>query len=405
MRVSERMIFESLVGHLQRQSASLLRLQDQVATGKAVNRPSDDPIKQSQILNYDATLAAAEQYVRNLSDARAWMSVSESALASVQDALVRARELALQLINGTNAPEDRANGAREVKELFDHVVAVANTVHDGRYVFAGYETSTRPFLDQGRYVGTTVTLPVTIGAGNDGLTISVDGVSTAVTLTNGVYSTGAALAAMVQSVINADATLQAAGRSVTVTFDTDHLVITSDATGGTSAAAPTAGSALADLGLAAGTGQPAGTYLGDSGEMRVMTGAQTSVVKNLPGDRLIQGAGVAGGVDILAALAGLQSSLETNDVTGLEAALAELSTAMEQINGERALLGARLNGMDATDATFEDLKVVATRFRSEIGDVDLNRAVSDLVFQQNVLEATRAMAGRLLDTTLLNFLR
>jgi flagellin-like hook-associated protein FlgL len=210
---------------------------------------------------------------------------------------------------------------------------------------------------------------------------------------------------MVQGVVNADAALQAAGRSVTVTFDTDHLVITSDATGGTSAVSPTAGSSLAGLGLSAGTGQPAGQYLGDSAEIQVITGTQTTLVKNLPGDRLFQGAGVSGGVNILTAVAGLQSALETDNLTGMETALTDLSTAMEQVSGERTLLGARLNGMDATQAILEDLKVMASRFRSESGDVDLARAVSDLVFQQNILEATRAMASRMFDSSLLDFLR
>lgn len=405
MRVSERMVFESLVGHMQRQSASLLRLQDQVSSGKAVSRPSDDPIKHAQILNYDTTLAAADQYLRNIGDAEAWISTSEGAVSSAQDQLIRARELALQLISGTNSPEDRAYAAREVSEIFDHVVAVGNTVHDGRYVFAGYETSTRPFLAQGRYTGTALALPVTVGAGTNDLTLSVDGVSTTVTLTNAVYATGASLAAMVEGVVNADPTLQAAGRSVTVTFDTDHLVITSDATGGTSAVNPTAGGALAGVGLAAGTAEAAGTYLGDSNEMRVLTGARESVIKNFPGDRLFQGVGVSGGVDILAAVAGLQAALQNNDIPGMETALTDLGTAMEQLNGERALLGARLNGMESTVAVFENLKVVASRFRSETGDVDLDRAVSDLVFQQNMLQATRAMASRLVDTSLLNFLR
>ncbi|MFZ5861396.1 MAG: flagellar hook-associated protein FlgL [Nitrospirota bacterium] len=405
MRVSERMIFESLVGHMQRQSAAVLRLEDQVSSGKKINQPSDDPIKHAQLLNYETTLASADQYLRNIADAEAWISTSEGALSSAQDQLIRARELALQMINGTNTPEDRANAAREVSEIFDHMVAVGNTVHDGRYVFSGYETSTQPFVVNGRYTGTALAFPVTVAPGTDDLTLSVDGVSTTVTLTSGAYATGASLATMVESVVNADPTLAAAGRSVSVTFDTDHLVITSDATGGASAVSPTAGGALAGLGLAAGTNEPAGTYLGDSNEMSVLTGAQESVVKNLPGDRLFLGAGVSGGVDVLSAVAGLQIALQNDDIPGMETALTDLSTAMEQLNSERALVGARLNGMDATVTTFEDLKVVAARFRSETGDVDLDRAVSDLMFQQNVLQATRTMASRLFNSSFLNFLR
>jgi flagellar hook-associated protein 1 FlgK len=128
---------------------------------------------------------------------------------------------------------------------------------------------------KGNYTGTAITAPTTdapvyiITGSNDTLVVSVDGTASGtITLTGAAspgqsYSSGAALATEVQSKINADATLVAAGKSVTVTYDTttDRLIITSDSTASTSAVNVTGGTARATLGLSAGTSTAAsGTY-------------------------------------------------------------------------------------------------------------------------------------------------
>lgn len=128
---------------------------------------------------------------------------------------------------------------------------------------------------KGNYTGTAITAPTVdapasiITGTNDTLVVSVDGTASGtITLTGAAspgqsYTSGAALATEVQSKINADATLVAAGKSVTVIYDTttDRLVITSDSTASTSAVNVTGGTVRATLGLSAGTSTAAsGTY-------------------------------------------------------------------------------------------------------------------------------------------------
>ena len=128
---------------------------------------------------------------------------------------------------------------------------------------------------RGNYAGTAVTAPsidspVSIITGtNDTLAVTVDGVSSGtITLAGAAtpglsYTSGAALAQEVQTKINADATLQAAGKTVAVTYDTttNRLVITSNSTALTSAVNVTGGTARASLGLTSGTSTAAsGTY-------------------------------------------------------------------------------------------------------------------------------------------------
>lgn len=81
-------------------------------------------------------------------------------------------------------------------------------------------------------LGVLSSFPVTVDATNDDFSVAIDGISSgALALTQQAYASGNDLATEVQNQINADATLTAAGKSVTVTFDTDKLIITSDSTG------------------------------------------------------------------------------------------------------------------------------------------------------------------------------
>jgi flagellar hook-associated protein 1 len=154
------------------------------------------------------------------------------------------------------------------------------TLHDYEIRFSsatGYsivDTTTGQTI-KGNYTGTAITapsasVPLNIITGtNDTLTVSVDGTASgAITLTGAAspgraYNTGADLATEIQTKINADATLVAAGKSVVVTYDTttNRFVITSNSTAATSAVNVTGGTARATLGLLAGVSTAAsGTY-------------------------------------------------------------------------------------------------------------------------------------------------
>ena len=128
---------------------------------------------------------------------------------------------------------------------------------------------------EGNYTGTvivppTVDAPLNIVTGaNDTLVVTVDGTTSGSITLNGAaspgrpYASGSALAAEIESKINADSTLAAAGRRVAVIFDstTNRLVLQSNSAGGTSSVDVIGGTARASLGLSTGTSTSAsGTY-------------------------------------------------------------------------------------------------------------------------------------------------
>ncbi|MBX5492391.1 MAG: flagellar hook-associated protein FlgL [Chloroflexi bacterium] len=150
MRVTHRMIVDTVLSGLNNNLRRLEDLQRQVSSGRRLNRPSDDPPAVERALTYRATLSAGEQYLRNIDAARAWLQASDTALASATEALQRARELAVQGSNDTLGLDQQQAIATEVDQLLAQMVALGNSTLRGQYLFAGHRTQTAPFtLNQG----------------------------------------------------------------------------------------------------------------------------------------------------------------------------------------------------------------------------------------------------------------
>jgi flagellin-like hook-associated protein FlgL len=254
MRVSDASTFANTIFYLSQARARQADTQQQIASGKRITKASDDPIGFGKVLDYRTTVATLEQRQSGTTLASSQLSEVDSALQNAsQSVLARAEELAVAMTNSTNGADERKAAADELKSLIAQMLNVANTKLGDRSLFSGATT-------RGQLVGTTISppsagAPATITAGsNDTLTFKVDGVSSgSITLTAGSYATGDSLATEVQTQLNADATLAAAGKSVRVSFSANHLVIASNSYGSSSTVTVTAGSARRSTGLAGGT--------------------------------------------------------------------------------------------------------------------------------------------------------
>jgi flagellar hook-associated protein 3 FlgL len=240
--------------HLQRARSRQAETQLQIASGKRIATPSDDPIGFGKVVDYKTLLAVTAQREQALSLVSSRLDETDSALRIATDSVMgRAKELAVSMTNLTNGPAERKAAAEELKGLIGQLLEIANRKIGDQALFTG--ATTRGGVAGATLAAPTTGAPVTITGGvTDTLKVSVDGVASGtVTLTSGSYATGTALAAQIQTQINADATLAAAGKAVTVSFDTDHLVVTSNASGGSSGVTVTGGSARNVLGLNGGT--------------------------------------------------------------------------------------------------------------------------------------------------------
>ncbi|MEW8959041.1 MAG: flagellar hook-associated protein FlgL [Moorella sp. (in: firmicutes)] len=146
VRITNRMLGQNVIRNINRNLEYMYRVQEQMSTGKRVNRPSDDPIVVARVLAFKTSIAANDQYKKNMEDAKGWIDASESALGMATDVLQRARELAVYGANGTMPEESMQALGEEVEQLLDEMVQVANTSYGGRYIFGGTYTTATPFV-------------------------------------------------------------------------------------------------------------------------------------------------------------------------------------------------------------------------------------------------------------------
>ena len=150
MRLSSVQIFQQGISAILDQQATLNETQQQLATGKRVLTPSDDPVAAIQVLDITQDLELVDQYSRNADLAEGQLALEESVLADVGNVLQRVRELVVQANNATQSPETRGSIATEIEGRLAELQTLANTRDfNGEYIFAGFQSDTEPFVNQG----------------------------------------------------------------------------------------------------------------------------------------------------------------------------------------------------------------------------------------------------------------
>ncbi len=150
MRLSSTQIFQQGISAILNQQAKLQQTEQQLATGKRLLTPSDDPAAAVQALAISESLKRTDQYQNNGAVAQNQLAREESVLADVGNVLVRARELVVQANNASQSPETRGSIGKEISASIDELRALSNTRDaNGEYIFAGFQTRTEPFVIQG----------------------------------------------------------------------------------------------------------------------------------------------------------------------------------------------------------------------------------------------------------------
>lgn len=171
-RITQNMLTQRSLGSMQAGLGRLARLQEQLSTGRVLNRPSDSPTDTTSAMRLRSSLADVKQYGRNASDGVAWLAQIDSALTAATDQTRRARDLALQGANqGAMGPAAREALATEVDQIREGMVTTANATYLGRPVFGGVTAGGTAYDATGTYVGTPGPVNRTVG---DGVKISVN---------------------------------------------------------------------------------------------------------------------------------------------------------------------------------------------------------------------------------------
>jgi len=152
MRITQQTISTQVTEGLQRSFQRLARTQEAVTSGRRINHLSDDPIGATRVLELRGFEQSLTQYEKNLNTALPAFEQADSVLDSVIDRLVRAKELALAMANDSNSPDQRLQTSKEVRELLNQVLSLANTKVENRFIFAGFVNGTPPFSEGGGVV-------------------------------------------------------------------------------------------------------------------------------------------------------------------------------------------------------------------------------------------------------------
>jgi flagellar hook-associated protein 3 FlgL len=168
-RVTDRSIHTRVLANLQRNLAKGEKIQDQLSSGKQLNRPSDSPTGTVSSMQLRAESRANEQYVRNADDGLGWLDTLESTLSRSSNLVNRARDLAVQGLNtGANSAQANEALATEIEQIRETMISYANTKYLDRPVFGGTTALPDAYDDNGTYVGDSGKTMRSVGAGENG---------------------------------------------------------------------------------------------------------------------------------------------------------------------------------------------------------------------------------------------
>ena len=329
MRVTQNTNFNAIQESIKRSKTRMEKGQVELSTMKKLNRPSDNPVGASKILEVRTQDAKSRQYFENAKLAEAFLSNTDHALNDLSSILVRAKEIAVGQASGASSTSDTRLGvAEEVGQLYQQAVALANTRVGDRYLFAGYQVDRAPVDVDGKYEGDNGKMMVEVA--------------------NDVFIS-----------------MNLPGFEV---FNTE----------------PDA-----------------------SADMRRMKGGQEDPRAELP-ERNLAGevrSDLKENANVFDEIQKLRISLLTGDMEGIRSTLTRFDDLHSGVVASRAKIGARLSGLESTVNSLERVKLTNAELTSSIEDADLVEVMNDLAKEETVFRTVLSASNRLVQPTLMDFLK
>ena len=147
MRISSVTMYEQSTASINRQQNDFLKISQQIASGRRVVNPSDDPQSAARAVRVDQSKAITQQFEDSRVSARNSLAQTESILNSISDSVISAKTRLVQASSDTLSDVDRESIASELKGIYETMIGQANaTDGNGRYLFGGYADNAPPFV-------------------------------------------------------------------------------------------------------------------------------------------------------------------------------------------------------------------------------------------------------------------
>ncbi|WP_026691427.1 flagellar hook-associated protein FlgL [Alteribacter aurantiacus] len=385
MRVTQSMLSNNSLRHLSQSYQQLHTLQNQLSTGKKITRASDDPVVAMNGMRYRTQVTEIEQFQRNLGEVNNWMDNSDATLDKVTHSLHRVRELTVQASNDTYEDSQRSNIAKEVEELRKHLQSLANTKTNGKYIFNGTNTTNEPVRED----------LLDVGMDSAGFQSWIQGedAAHAYHITNhGVrYDRDEEATGMVF-------TSEGGDRIVFTDFPGEDAVVQREFT-----------QVDADGNEVQQVVEMSERDFVISADVAVSTNSRNVEIE------LLKGVNMPVNIDPLKVFSSdffgdliqLEKALKDPDVKGpeLTSFIDTVDRQIEKVVNERAELGARQNRIEMMEDRVREQEVIAKRVLSDNEDADMEKVISELMSQENVHRAALASSARILQPSLMDFLR
>ena len=417
MRLSNNLMYQNNINKILDNQQGVANAQERVTTGEKYLTTSEAPAAISQAMLYSNKIQTNEQYTKNIDQLNGRLETEESVLQSINSNIQQAQELTIQAGNGVYTKDDLKTFASELSGIQQTLANLMNTrSEDGKFIFSGYQDSTQPYQfdsaagmytyngDQGQHQ-ITIAEGVSIKASDNGFdtfektnarlnvesnTASVSGSITAAS----VYVDGQAeFDKFHQANYNADPTAPA-------TANTYSVLVSPGAT----ATDPQTyeiyrdGAALTPAVTGEVTDEPI-DFAGMKIEFEGTAPGQLDFSLEKPGKENVLNT-------LQALITGLNDgTLEGDDFQQVLAdGLVQLQNASEQVVFTQASLGGRMNALERVSDSNLALDIQNKSNRSNLVEVDMAEAISELTKQETALQASQATFGRLTNLSLFDYL-
>ena len=429
MRVATSTLYNQSKENISRKNREVLDKNSLISSGKRLRKLSDDPVDTSRVAALKTNISDLTQLQRNVDTGSLWLEGSEEALNRVKEILDRGKELAIAMANGVANQDDLQTAGLEVEGLIKGVLDLANTRMDGQYIFSGTRSDIRPFQADNdieptsiAYAGNATPFRVKIAPQSDMVvgfageeifssdTATIDetnnrldftekrvgalpGEETVLTafVDGGTYSHQELAHAVEMSMESASAE-RGEGTDYRVSWNE------SDATFTIAEEDDLTQPKLDRISILFRTGEnrhkSVGAFMGFSTD---------DIATEASREPLVSRRGVQWGV--FSSLFELKSALNSNDKEGLHQSISRLGSDHNKILSSISEAGVRAGRLDTRTDLLKDLSVNHDSNRSKLEDTDVVRAISDLKLKQFGYESALASTSRILNTSLLNYLR
>jgi flagellar hook-associated protein 3 FlgL len=408
MRISTNQLYDRSIQAVLENQGDLSDIQQQLASGKKLLRPSDDPVGAAQVIRLTEEIDLINQYKKNSNLLTNSLEQEETVLSNINSAIDRARVLMIQSGNGIVSVDDRRAIAIEIEQIRDQVFDLMNSRNStGEYIFAGYQSASPAFSYNASSSGNKynfegdaginkiqISDTVQLQVNNSGQHVFENVLSRLKTdITSSIGATDVSLNIKEQTAFdkfhnnNYDAVTPANNEFQVTILSTTQAQITNVATG-----------AVLD------------TVDFESGNTFLYKGLELGITGSV-GDTVNFQLATPEKKNIAETLNDFVNVLKNRDISdgdfekGIADGLIGVDNSQTRIANNISAIGGRVNVKDAILASNLDLEITNKSARSNIEEVDYAEAVSELSRQETALEAAQATFARVTGTSLFDFIR